>query len=70
LAASPDKYNDFRVHNSTRKLAIENEDGTYSANEADSPTGFLTTGNLPVENDQGVHSVRLFPSLTFNLAQT
>ncbi|GAA5829576.1 hypothetical protein JCM5353_006791 [Sporobolomyces roseus] len=57
LAATVDKYNDFRVHNSTRETSIENEDGTYSANEADSPTGFLTTGNLPVTNDQGVHSL-------------
>ncbi|GAA5820485.1 hypothetical protein JCM10212_003813, partial [Sporobolomyces blumeae] len=57
FAATVDKYDNFEVHNSTRKTSVENDDGSYSANEADSPGGFLDTGNLPVTDDQGVHSL-------------
>ncbi|GAA6016871.1 hypothetical protein JCM11491_006895, partial [Sporobolomyces phaffii] len=57
LAATVDTYSNYRVHNSTRKMAIKNDNGTYSANQADSPDGFLLPGNLPVTDDQGVHSL-------------
>jgi hypothetical protein len=40
-------------------MATKNENGTYSANQADSPDGFFLSGNLPVTENQGVHSVSL-----------
>ncbi|GAA5944718.1 alkaline phosphatase [Sporobolomyces koalae] len=57
FAATVDTYSNFRVHNSSRKTSTKNADGTYSANEADSPDGFFLSGNLPVTDDQGVHSL-------------
>lgn len=60
FAAQVDAYSNFRVHNSSRKTSTKNDDGSYSAKEADSPDGFLISGNLPVTDDQGVHSVSLF----------
>ncbi|GAA5954478.1 hypothetical protein JCM3765_004468 [Sporobolomyces pararoseus] len=56
-ASTVDTYADYRVHNASRKMAIKNENGTYSANQADSPDGFFLSGNLPVTDDQGVHSL-------------
>ncbi|GAA5900401.1 alkaline phosphatase [Sporobolomyces salmoneus] len=56
-ASTVDTYADYRVHNQIREMAIENEDGTYSANKEDAPDGFFLSGNLPPTNDQGVHSL-------------
>jgi hypothetical protein len=60
FAAQVDTYQNYQVHNSSRKTSIKNDNGTYSANQADSPDGFFLSGNLPVTDDQGVHSVRTF----------
>ncbi|CEQ39936.1 SPOSA6832_01511, partial [Sporobolomyces salmonicolor] len=55
FAADVDRYE--QVHNKTRDTSIKLENGTYRANEEDGPGGFFVSGNLPVGDDQGVHSL-------------
>ncbi|GAA5859147.1 hypothetical protein JCM1840_003774 [Sporobolomyces johnsonii] len=57
FAADVDRYENYEVHNKTRETSIKLENGTYRANEEDAPGGFFVSGNLPVGDDQGVHSL-------------
>ncbi|BGP13933.1 hypothetical protein JCM10213v2_001871 [Rhodosporidiobolus nylandii] len=57
FAAMVDQYEDYSVRNSTRKTSVKGEDGTAVANIEDAPQGFFISGNLPVGDDQGVHSL-------------
>lgn len=65
VMANPDRRENYQVHKSgPRKPAInitgfDNDD--YYVNYVDAVTGFLINGTLPVEADQGVHSLTDVP---------
>ncbi|EUC41444.1 hypothetical protein COCMIDRAFT_8840 [Bipolaris oryzae ATCC 44560] len=64
LMADPDRRENWSVHkDGPRKPAVELEkdSGDYYANPKDSKGGILINGTLPVENDQGVHSLTDVP---------
>lgn len=60
--AHPDSREDFRVHkDGPREPAIEADDGSYITNPEDAQDGFNITGTLPLNHDQGVHSLTDVP---------
>ncbi|KAK4053805.1 hypothetical protein OIV83_001461 [Microbotryomycetes sp. JL201] len=61
--ADVDRYEDYGVRESPRKAAVETEEdsGEYMANPEDSVGGFFVSGNLPIEEAQGVHSLTDVP---------
>lgn len=64
VSANPDRRENYQVHkDGPRKAAVELEEdsGDYHANPEDAPGGIDLNGNLPVENDQGVHSLTDVP---------
>lgn len=63
VAAFPDHREDYRVNkDGPRRPAINlTEEEDYTANYKDAPTGFLINGSLPVDADQGVHSLTDVP---------
>lgn len=64
LGANPDHREDYKVHKEgPRKPAVEIVDGSddYYVNYKDAVSGFVINGTLPVEGDQGVHSLTDVP---------
>lgn len=64
VLAAPDRRDNFKVHkDGPRKPAVEIEKGSeeFYANPKDGKDGILFNGTLPVENDQGVHSLTDVP---------
>ncbi|EMD90154.1 hypothetical protein COCC4DRAFT_124817 [Bipolaris maydis ATCC 48331] len=64
FTAAPDRHENYRVtKDGPRKPAIELEKGSgdFYANPKDGKGGILVNGTLPVENDQGVHSLTDVP---------
>jgi alkaline phosphatase len=62
--ADPDRRENWSVHkNGPREPAaeIEEDSNDYYANSEDGEGGILLNGTLPVENDQGVHSLTDVP---------
>lgn len=64
VGANPDRRENYQVHkDGPRRPAMnttEDEDD-YIVNYKDAVTGFVVNGTLPVENDQGVHSLTDVP---------
>lgn len=65
VVAHPDVREDYKVHESgPRQAAVtdeEAEEEDYYVNPEDSKEGFLVNGTLPVEEEQGVHSLTDVP---------
>lgn len=64
LTAGPDRRENWKVtKDGPRKPAVELEKGSddFYANPKDGKGGILVNGTLPVENDQGVHSLTDVP---------
>jgi alkaline phosphatase len=63
LMADPDRRENWSVHKNGPRVPATARNGSsdYYANPADSPGGILLNGTLPVENDQGVHSLTDVP---------
>lgn len=64
VGANPDRRENYQVHNKgSRTPAIELQDGSenYYVNYKDAVSGFVTNGSLPVDQDQGVHSLTDVP---------
>ncbi|CAI6335834.1 unnamed protein product [Periconia digitata] len=62
LMADPDRRENWAVHkDGPRKPAVEAEEDDYVVNPKDGKDGILLNGTLPVENDQGVHSLTDVP---------
>jgi hypothetical protein len=66
VVAFPDHRENYRVHQDGPREAAANATGgsggkDFYANPVDSPDGFLVNGTLPVNNNQGVHSLTDVP---------
>lgn len=63
LMADPDRRENWSVHKNGPRVPAKAANGStdYYVNPADSPGGILLSGTLPVENDQGVHSLTDVP---------
>lgn len=62
LMADPDRRENWSVRKSgPRKPAVDNDDDDFYANPKDGQGGILLNGTLPIENDQGVHSLTDVP---------
>jgi alkaline phosphatase len=62
--ANPDRRENWSVHkDGVREPAVELEEDSkdYYANPEDGEGGILLNGTLPVDNDQGVHSLTDVP---------
>ncbi|KAH6913373.1 alkaline phosphatase [Coprinopsis sp. MPI-PUGE-AT-0042] len=58
----PDHRESYTLNtNGPRSPASKGEDGTYNPNPADRVDGFTIRGTLPVDYDQGVHSLQDVP---------
>lgn len=62
LMADPDRRENWSVHkDGPRKPAVEVGEDDHYVNPKDGKDGILLNGTLPVENDQGVHSLTDVP---------
>ncbi|OJD35715.1 alkaline phosphatase [Diplodia corticola] len=64
VSANPDRREDYRVHkHGPREPAVElvEDSDDFHANPEDAPAGLELNGNLPVDYDQGVHSLTDVP---------
>ncbi|KAL9101948.1 MAG: hypothetical protein Q9163_002836 [Psora crenata] len=62
VAATPDRRENYQVHKSGPRVPATNSTpGDYYVNYKDAPTGFVVNGTLPVDLDQGVHSLTDVP---------
>lgn len=64
VSANPDRRENYQVDEDGPRIAaieLEEDSGDYYANPEDGPGGIELDGNLPVENDQGVHSLTDVP---------
>jgi alkaline phosphatase len=63
LMADPDRRENWSVHKDGPRTPAKAANGTtdYYVNPADGKGGILLNGTLPVENDQGVHSLTDVP---------
>lgn len=62
--ASPDKREDYKVDKAkprTPAVELNGVDDDYFVNPAQTPTGFVVNGTLPVDEAQGVHSLTDVP---------
>ncbi|KIX09312.1 uncharacterized protein Z518_00391 [Rhinocladiella mackenziei CBS 650.93] len=68
VAANPDHRENYQVHKSGPRLPALNITGfdeeDFYVNYVDAVTGFIVNGTLPVEADQGVHSLTDVPVFT------
>ncbi|CAI0646047.1 unnamed protein product [Colletotrichum noveboracense] len=60
FGASPDRRENYQLHESPRKVVVSGEDG-YVANPEDGEGGFFVPGTLPVSSSSGVHSITDVP---------
>lgn len=64
FGANPDRREDYRLNQSPRKVAATTDghsDHDHYVNAKDAPNGFIINGTLPVDADQGVHSLTDVP---------
>ena len=63
LMADPDRRENWQVHKNGPRVPARAANGSsdYYANPSDGAGGILLNGTLPVENDQGVHSLTDVP---------
>lgn len=65
LGADPDRRENYQVHKNGPRVPAINitgfPDDDYFVDYKDAPTGFIVNGTLPVDNDQGVHSLTDVP---------
>ncbi|KAH9866360.1 hypothetical protein IAQ61_008365 [Plenodomus lingam] len=63
MMADPDRRENWIVHKDGPRVPASTKNGStdYYANDGDGQSGILLNGTLPVENDQGVHSLTDVP---------
>ncbi|KAF6832359.1 alkaline phosphatase [Colletotrichum plurivorum] len=62
FGAAPDRRENYKLHESPRKVVVRDEEGDgYVANPEDGEGGFYVQGTLPPSSSSGVHSITDVP---------
>ncbi|GKT88821.1 alkaline phosphatase [Colletotrichum tofieldiae] len=61
FGANPDRRENYRLHESPRRVAVSDEEDGYIANPEDGEDGFYVPGTIPTSSSSGVHSLTDVP---------